>query len=541
MPEPRSSQEPQVLTPGEVLRVSWKHRRLLAGVLLGSLFLGSLYAFFWPPTYEARVSVKVPDSSQTAFGIMRTLSPGGTKTGDPLETFLQMVESDNVALRVIETLHLRQHPEFQELDLEKLVRKLERSIQVVDVRKSNLFDIQVRSKDAALAADLANAFADSFIRLNLDLSHQSAASRRKFLEEQTERMRNRARTRVDELVYGQLNENLQNATLEENTDDTGIYVIDRAFAPSKPIRPKKALSLLLALMLGLAAALQAAFLVERTRDRVEDEKRLKALTGLPNYALIPNFREDYPAGMDPPDPKERFNVKALVHNPVFAHSHYSEGYKVLRTNLTLAQAGKAPRVLSVISCNPEEGKTLTNSNLAITLAQGGQRTLLVGADLRKPSLSKMFALPPGPPSGLALALTGQGDWKAMVRPSGIPGLDLLVNSVIPPNPAELLGSPAMGALVTEFRKAYDWVIFDAPPILPVTDSALLSHHLDGVILLVRWNFTRVPELSKALELLHAVHAPLLGTVLNDVRLKEGLYGYGGYGYGKYVYGPGEKS
>jgi capsular exopolysaccharide synthesis family protein len=534
-----STAEP--LTPGDVLRISIKYKKFIGATILGCLTLGLIYAFLTPPTYEAKATVKVPDTSQSALGMLRNLAPTDGKSGDPLETFLEMAESDNVAYRVIDPLDLRTKPEFKNLSLQGIVKKLSKIVQIVDLKKSNLFDIQVRSHDPQLASDMANAWAVGFIQLNLDLSHQGASSRRKFLEEQTSLLEKKARTRIDELVYGQLVENLQAARLDENTDDTEIYIIDHAVPPEKPILPKKGLSLMLALLMGLAMGIQSAFLIERTRNRVESESQLKHISGVPNYAVIPNFREDYPKGLIPPDPKERFSVKALVHNPVFLQSHYRESFKMLRTNLTLAQAGKPPRAMAFLSANQNEGKTLVNANLAITMAETGVKTLLVDVDLRKSSVGKMFGILDAAPIGIPLVLTGQGDWKKMIRPSGTPNLDLLPNNIIPPNPAELLGSVPMKKLIEEFKSAYELVIFDAAPILPVTDSVILSTLLDGIVVLVRWNVTRFPELEKALEHLRSVKAPLLGTILNDVNLKQGLYGYGGYGYGNYAYKADDKA
>jgi len=277
------------------------------------------------------------------------------------------------------------------------------------------------------------------------------------------------------------------------------------------------------------------------RDRVKHEDSLKQVTGLPNYAIIPDYHEDYPTGLSPPDPKERFSIKVLVNNPVFAHAFYKESFKVLRTNLTLAQADRPLKAMAVLSPGPEEGKTLVNANLAISLAETGKKTLLVDCDFRKSSVRKIFGMETRTETGLPLALTGQRPWGQMVRPSGVENLSLLPNSVAPPNPAELLGSATMRKLIEEMRDEYDYVVFDGAPVLPVTDSVVLSTHLDGVVLLTRWNKTRTRETTKALEHLRAVNAPVLGTLLNNVRVKKGLYGYGyGYsGYSNYRYAPDE--
>jgi len=217
----------------------------------------------------------------------------------------------------------------------------------------------------------------------------------------------------------------------------------------------------------------------------------------------------------------------------------------LRTNLTLSQADKPLKVLAVLSPGAEEGKTLVNANLAISLAQNGKKVLLVDADFRKSSVRKMFGVANGKESGLPLALTGQQDWQSMIQPSGVEGLDLLPNMMTPPNPAELLGSESLKRLIGEFRNAYDYVIFDGAPILPVTDSVVLATQLDGVVLMARWNKTHSGDLAKALEHLRAVGTNVVGTLLNCVNTKAGYYGfrygYQGYAYGSYRYAEKEES
>lgn len=141
-------------------------------------------------------------------------------------------------------------------------------------------------------------------------------------------------------------------------------------------------------------------------------------------------------------------------------------------------------------------------------------------------------------TGLPLALTKQKPWHEMVRPSGMENLDLLPNTVHPPDPAELLGSAAMKTLIEELKESYDYVVFDAPPVLPVTDSVVLSTLLDAVILMARFDKSRTFTVKQSLEHLTRVGARVVGSVLNCVTFKQGVYGYGyGYGYGyKYGYG-----
>ena len=531
----------------EILRVVLSHTRLIGATILVFMVLALLYAFLWPPTFEAVTTIKVPDVSQTAQGMLKELVPY-SGSGDPIQTYVEICQSENVAQRVIASLQWATRPEFQTQTSEELTQTLLKRVQVTNVLKSNLLSIKARAGQAQEAADLANAWAKAFIETNLDLSHKGAESKRLFLEEQVKQIKQHLEnpdlrlndeSKADEVMYTQLLADLQQARLAETVDDTGIVVVDSAQKPLRPISPRKTRSLLLALILALAVGIQAAFLLEKFQDRVKSEDALKRVSDLPNYAIVPDFRDDYPEGLSKPDYSQRFSPKFLIHNSVFEHAFYRESFKVLRTNLTFALADKPLQVIAVLSPGPEEGKTLVNSNLAISLAQGGKKVLLVDTDFRKSSVRKSFGLENGMETGLPLALTGQKPWKELVRPSGVENLDLLPNTVTPPNPAELLGSATLKKLIGEMRTQYDFVVFDGAPVLAVTDSVVLSTHLDGVVLLACFDQTRSSAIGHALEHLHRVGANVVGTVLNYVPVKKGLYGYGygyHYGYGKYRYG-----
>lgn len=531
----------------ELIRVAFNHSSLI-GLTVG-LFatLALLYAFLWPPTYEAVTTVKVPDTSHTAEGMLKELVP--TSTGDPVETYLQVCKSGRVAEVAAQSLSVTSWAEYQGLTTLQASKNLMNQMEVTNVLKSNILSIKARSGDPQKAAQIANAWALSFIQVNLDLSHEGAESKRAFLEEQAKTMRKQLNdpdlrlneeSKADAVIYAQLLQELQQSRLEEKVNDAGIVVLDEAVKPEHPVSPKKTRALLLALLLGLAGGLQLAFLVERLQDRVKHEDQIIRTTGLAILSVVPDYMEEYPEGFDAPAPGERFSPKVLIENKVFMHAYYRESFNILRTNLTYAQADKSLKVLGVFSGGPAEGKTLLNANLAISLAQGGKRTLLVDADLRKPSVLKIFALENVAEMGLPTALTGQKPWREMIRPSGVENLDLMPNTVAPPNPAELLGSEAMRRLVAEFREAYDFVVFDGAPLLPVTDSVILSTLLDGVVLAARAGQTRLHDLTKSLSSLRAVKAPVVGSILNYYQRRRSIYGYGyGYGYGRYKYGSSE--
>lgn len=222
----------------------------------------------------------------------------------------------------------------------------------------------------------------------------------------------------------------------------------------------------------------------------------------------------------------------------------SEQFRTIRTNINFMAIDKAIKTLAFTSANVSEGKSTVTDNIAIVFAQSGRRVLLVDADLRRPTLSTSFRIDGR--QGLTTVLTSHEqsvDLSQIIKPSGIENLDLMPSGPIPPNPAELLGSKRMQAFLKTARENYDLVILDVPPMLEVTDTQVISHNLDAVVLVIRRGGTQKMAARRSVELLKLAHANLLGYVMNDVDGNgDAGYGYGfgyGYGYG-YGYGEGDK-
>jgi capsular exopolysaccharide synthesis family protein len=213
----------------------------------------------------------------------------------------------------------------------------------------------------------------------------------------------------------------------------------------------------------------------------------------------------------------------------------SEAYRSLRTNLTFANLEKPPKTIVFTSALPQDGKSTSAANLSITLAQQGIRTLLVDADLRRGVLHSVFGIESDP--GLTNALMGQCDVTEAIRKidlgeSGI--LDFLPSGPYPPNPAEVLGSQRMRALIEKIEAMYDLVVIDSAPLTAVTDAAVLGTKVDGVVLVARANVTERGALTYAVQQLASVRAPILGCILNDVEFRRDARYYSAYGkYGYY--------
>ena len=206
----------------------------------------------------------------------------------------------------------------------------------------------------------------------------------------------------------------------------------------------------------------------------------------------------------------------------------AEAYRVIRTSVQFAQAGKELKTIAITSCTPNEGKSMTIANLAIVLTQAGKSVLLIDCDMRNPTVHKNFNL--SNKVGLSSCISMGTAVADAVQETAIEGLDALTAGVIPPNPSELLGSERMQNILQRAKEEYDYVLIDTPPVLPVTDSLVLGSMVDGLILVIDSGEIKV-EMARDVknQLVHS-GANILGVVLNKVRSEHHGYGYGYYYY-----------
>jgi capsular exopolysaccharide synthesis family protein len=222
-------------------------------------------------------------------------------------------------------------------------------------------------------------------------------------------------------------------------------------------------------------------------------------------------------------------------------SQMSEAFRALRTALLLSQAGHPPQVILVSSALPREGKTTAASNLAVTLAQLGDKTVILDADLRKPGVGRLLSLEADKHVGLSSYLAGVSTLDLVIVPHpAIPNLAAIPTGPLPPNPADLLTSHKLTEAIVELRKKYKFVVIDSPPIMVATDAVILSVQADAVLLVVRSGETPKEAFTRTRDLLSSVKCHLLGVVLNAVnpRAPDYYYSYRYYPY-SYGYGPQE--
>lgn len=302
------------------------------------------------------------------------------------------------------------------------------------------------------------------------------------------------------------------------TSPVKVSVTRQATAPDAPISPRLPLNLALGLLIGLGLGIGAAVLRDQLKTTVDGVADVEALTGGVPLGVVP-FDSD--SKSSPLITADQFGSRA-------------EAFRTLRTNLQFADVDNPPRVFVVTSPLPSEGKTTTACNLSLTLALSGARVILVDGDLRKPSVGKYLGIDNA--AGVSSVLAGRHELGEVIVRYSRGMLAVLPSGPMPPNPSELLGSQHMAGLLERLSADYDAVVIDAPPLLPVTDAAVLAALADGAVLVARHGKTRRDEVTRALQALSAVNAKLLGTVLNFAPRRGRTGGYDGYGYGYGGYG-----
>jgi succinoglycan biosynthesis transport protein ExoP len=326
-------------------------------------------------------------------------------------------------------------------------------------------------------------------------------------------------------LYDGLQQRLQEAGIIAGLHSTNIRRIDPADAPDFPSSPRKSVNLTLGLMCGLGIGLVLAFLVEALDTNIKTIYDIEERLGLPMLGVVPQVDSKL---LSP----ETF-VKDATSPIPGAWSRLAEAYRALRTTILLSRAGTPPQVILISSAKPSEGKTSVTTLESIVFALNGARVLLIDSDLRRPSVHLRFRITNK--VGLTSVLTGKTPLQdAIASVPGVPSLHVLPAGPIAPMPAELLGSLQMQRLIEGLRANYDFILIDTPPVLTVTDAAVLVSISDGVVLVLRYGQASRNVVARASEILLRSGAHLLGVVLNAVDLQSSDYAeYYGRAYNDY--------
>jgi capsular exopolysaccharide synthesis family protein len=307
--------------------------------------------------------------------------------------------------------------------------------------------------------------------------------------------------------------------MDLNTKDMyqNLVIVDQAIVPFNPVKPRKALTLLLGMIGGMGLGFALAFFANYLDDSVKSQDDVETYLRLNFLGYIPNIKSN-----------------SLVERDQQAHLHpqsnAAEGFRTVRAAISLVHKSDKFKVLAFTSTIPSEGKSLVTSNLAIVTAQTGVRTLLIDADLRRPSMHKAFQMQS--PVGLSAYLTGQvTDVDEIIHKTEIPNLDIMCCGAVPDNPSELVGSKKMGEMLNAVRDKYDRVFVDCPPVSAVSDPLMVASRTDGIVFVTKFNKIRRDHARRTIQRIQDAGVFILGNVINDIDFE----GKDSYYYSYYYY------
>jgi len=309
-------------------------------------------------------------------------------------------------------------------------------------------------------------------------------------------------------------------------------VVDYALPPRDPIAPKKTVLMILFLFIGTVVGVGLTILRRVLHRGVEDHRIIEAKLGWPILVTIPHSAaqklHDRAIGK-----RAQGNHLLAIRDP---DDLATESFRSLRTALHFAMAGAANRTVMITGPAPQIGKSFVSANLAVLLAQGGARVLLVDADLRKGALHHIFGINHRV-GGLSEVLSGRTDWMSVCKPTDVPDLSLISTGILPPDPLILLMSPAFDQFVSQVSEAFDFVVFDAAPILAVSDALVIGSKTDSVLMVAKYGKHPLDELRTCQKRMKTFEGRMRGCIFNDIKLvgMRAVYGYYKYDY-SYKYG-----
>jgi capsular exopolysaccharide synthesis family protein len=515
-------------------RLIWSMLRRWGWLIgLGTLLVGGTalaVSSLLPKTYTAIATILVQPQTSSTSGIQSSDALLGQQM---VRTYESLIITQPVLEQVITGLGLN-------TTTEELAKRISTRIP----RETVTIKVMAEDNDPKMAQRLANTVAQTFMEQNRRLSVGNLTTSKETLARQIAKLsgeiENTSRqvdplrnivvsgqgTPQDAILLQQLQSelatNLQtNATLLKNMQEIelsesraaeGLRLIEPAVEPIKPSKPNVPLNTGAGLLVGLVVSLGLAALLQYADDTVKGNEDTSRALGAPVLGVVSQFKTTEDRG------KDLVTVEA-------PRSAASESYRTVRTNVQFSSLDVPVGSIVVTSAQSREGKSTVAANLAVTMAQAGKRVLLVDADLRRPSLHRLFGL--SNRHGLTdLLLNERRAVEDLALDTHVPGLQVLPSGPQPPNPSEALGSRRMRQVLEEMRQIADVVILDSPPLLAVADGLVLSATTDAAILVVRSGATRRTLAQRAKEQLDRVEARLLGIVVNAAprhAQEEGFY------------------
>jgi capsular exopolysaccharide synthesis family protein len=440
---------------------------------------------------------------EVLFNQIRVIASG--QSPETIPAVSQSTQVQTAKARVIEAQRTRaalaerygeKHPDLVKAtgDLQEAQRQYELEVGRAVQQIKNDYDTAVLEEQTmSRALDAAKADAQDLSKksVNYNVMEREASSNRQ--------------------VYESLLQRANELRVSSNSRSNNVRVIDRAEVPKRPMTPAGRRTWLLALGIGFVLAIGVAYGLDYMNDTIKTPEDVTRRLKLPFLGLVPSVRGEQ--------------------QPLLASSHvphdFGESFRALRTSLISKFAGEGTKIVLVTSAQPLEGKTTTAANMAMALAYGGSRVLLVDADMRRPGLHRPLRLTNE--RGLSQVLTGQARVRDVIQRTVDPNLLAITAGKTPPNPSELLASERMKTLLTNLSHGpFDWIVIDTPPVLAVTDAVILVPAVSGVTIVIGAEMTRRRLAERAIETIMQTKPRYAGVVLNKVDFARNKYYYSRY-------------
>jgi capsular exopolysaccharide synthesis family protein len=503
----------------DYLGAIWSRKWQVLGVALGVIFVGTVWTLMQQPIYFAQAKVLVLPPQNPSLSTT-TINP--SLLTPIMTTEMELVRSDAVSARVNASLTHRVQQS-----------RLLAGLQVAPIPDSNIMLIGYRSLSPDAASSIANAFAREYIEVRTRSRVAGIESGLRPIEEEISSANSRIALLTEKISSGAVPNPgplkaerealkrrlpaLDEKALELRTAASATKageIVQPAREPAAPTSPNRLLNGVVFLLGGLALGLVVALVRDAMDKRVRSREELERRVGAPVLAVVPKVQ-----AWRRSDPPLVISESGLRHPA-------TEAYGTLATNVRYGGSQYLLKVVTVTSALPGEGKTVTVANLSVALAQAGYRVIIVSGDLRRPRIHQFFGVGDG--KGLTDAVVGSVSLSDVIVPSAIPTLSLVPTGPLPDNPVAFLARLKTSGILDELRDMSDVVIFDAPPILPVADAAVLASMSDGVVFVHSPSRSSRQAVTASRDRLMVAGAKIVGVVYNNVDIRgRGRY-YGAY-------------
>ncbi len=518
----------------EIPRKLVKHRKKIISIVATCVVLAAIFSFKQTPIYRATSRIMVDSQPPKIVKVEEVVLPDFADRPNFFNSQIEILKSHTLAELVFqdlggyEPLDRRGKPanKLKPITTDERIEALLKQVKIAPVRMTQIIAVSVEDPDPKLAASIANKWSQAYVFFSsVDQLIQRRSELESDLSQQLKFLK-----KMHPVILGLqnqiqiLNEKIDNErkrlSKQENvsynsmssSEITNVKILDRAQIPLKPVRPQKALNILLGLIFGGFFGFALVFLLESFDQTFKTASEIEKVLKISCLASIPLKNDNFPAE----------HVSSRIRDSGFA-----ESFRGLRTRIIFSEPNLSKRTFVVTSASPGEGKTSVAVNLATVFAQANERVLLVDADMRNPRVHKVFKMKRS--KGIADILANhKEDIESFIHETDIPGLEILTCGEVLSNPSELLSSKRLKDFINILLTRYDRIIFDTPPVLAATDAVVLATRVDTTILVISSDITTRQAAIRSKEALTSVHAPILGAVFNMVKMD--MHGYDAYNY-----------